>query len=51
MKITQEVRVYAAAQGIAEKEALAHGMNERSQAFLEMGADVYVPPRPEEEPQ
>ena len=49
MKITQEVRDYAAAQGIAEQEALAHGMSERSQAFLEMGADVYVPPRPEEE--
>ncbi|GAC1433538.1 MAG: phosphomethylpyrimidine synthase ThiC [Thermoanaerobaculia bacterium] len=49
MKITQEVRDYAAQQGIAEQEAIAHGMNERSDAFLAMGGDVYVPALPEEE--
>ena len=42
MKITQDVREYAQAKGIAdEKEALALGMREKSKQFLEEGADIY----------
>ena len=41
MKITEEVRKYAAEQGIAEDEALAQGMAVRAQEFVERGADVY----------
>ena len=41
MKITQDVREYAAAQGIAEAEALAKGMEEKAVEFLQAGAGVY----------
>ncbi len=41
MKITQDVRDYAAAQGLAEKEALEKGLTEKSKEFLEQGAEVY----------
>ncbi len=42
MKISQDVRDYAQAKGIAdEKEALAAGMVEKSKQFLEEGADLY----------
>ena len=41
MKITQDVREYAAAQGIAEAEALAKGMEEKSVEFVKAGAEVY----------
>ena len=43
MKITQDVRDYAAKQGLAEEDALAKGMDERSEAFRAMGSEVYVP--------
>jgi hypothetical protein len=43
MKISEDVRQYAAAQGIAEQEALAKGMVEKSKEFAESGAEVYVP--------
>lgn len=42
MKITQEVREYAENQGIEEKEALEKGMAERSKAFMEVGAEIYL---------
>ena len=42
MKITQEVRDYADNQGIEEKEALEKGMAERSRAFMEVGAEIYL---------
>lgn len=42
MKITQEVRDYAENQGIEEKEALEKGMAERSRAFMEVGAEIYL---------
>jgi phosphomethylpyrimidine synthase len=42
MKISQDVRDYAAAKGIKdEQEALARGMDEKSKQFLEEGADIY----------
>jgi phosphomethylpyrimidine synthase len=42
MKITEDVRKYAAEQGIAEEEALKHGMEEKSKEFVEKGAEVYA---------
>ena len=43
MKITQEVRAYAAQQGIDERQALASGMQEQAQAFRAAGGEVYIP--------
>ncbi len=43
MKISEDVRQYAAEQGIAEEEALAKGMEEKSKEFVERGAEVYTP--------
>ncbi len=42
MKITEDVRKYAAEQGLAEEEALAKGMEEKSREFVEKGAEVYA---------
>ena len=42
MKITEDVRKYAAEQGIAENEALAVGMTQKSAEFVESGSEVYV---------
>jgi phosphomethylpyrimidine synthase len=42
MKITEDVRKYAAEQGIAEEEALTKGMEAKSQEFVEKGAEVYA---------
>jgi phosphomethylpyrimidine synthase len=41
MKITQDVRDYAAAQGVAEAAALEAGMEEKAAQFREQGAEVY----------
>jgi phosphomethylpyrimidine synthase len=41
MKISQDVRDYAAEQGLSEEEALVKGMDEKSKQFLEEGADIY----------
>jgi phosphomethylpyrimidine synthase len=41
MKISQDVRDYAAERGIAEQEALLEGMDEKSKQFLEEGGDIY----------
>jgi phosphomethylpyrimidine synthase len=41
MKITQDVRDYAAAQGISEEKALEKGMQEKSSEFLAQGAELY----------
>ncbi|MFH1658999.1 MAG: phosphomethylpyrimidine synthase ThiC [Pseudomonadota bacterium] len=41
MKITQDVREYAAAQGIAEADALEKGMEVKSIEFIKAGAEVY----------
>ncbi|MDB5748761.1 MAG: phosphomethylpyrimidine synthase ThiC [Massilia sp.] len=41
MKITQEVRAYAAASGVGEGQALAHGMQEKAVEFVRGGAKLY----------
>ncbi|MGZ0019831.1 phosphomethylpyrimidine synthase ThiC [Nitrosomonas sp. wSCUT-2] len=41
MKITQDVRDYAANQGVAADEALAVGMAQKSAEFKEKGAEIY----------
>ncbi len=41
MKITQDVRDYAAKQGVAEDEALAKGMAEKAREFVAQGAEIY----------
>jgi phosphomethylpyrimidine synthase len=43
MKITEEVRRYAAAKGLDDEAALAAGMAEKSREFVEQGAEVYRP--------
>ena len=42
MKITEDVRKYAAEQGIAEEEALKKGMEEKSKEFVEKGSELYA---------
>ncbi len=41
MKITQDVRDFAAKQGISENEALEKGMEVKSVEFVKLGAEVY----------
>ncbi|HEV2392834.1 MAG TPA: phosphomethylpyrimidine synthase ThiC [Verrucomicrobiae bacterium] len=43
MKITEEVRQYAASQGLSDAAAIQHGLEEKAQEFLEKGAEVYNP--------
>ena len=42
VKITEDVRKYAAEQGIAEAEAIELGMQEKRKEFLEKGSEVYA---------
>ena len=42
MKITEDVRRFAAEQGIAADEALKKGMAEKSKEFVKKGAEVYA---------
>jgi phosphomethylpyrimidine synthase len=42
MKITEEVREYAARQGMEEEKALAEGMKEKAEEFRKGGAEIYV---------
>jgi phosphomethylpyrimidine synthase len=41
MKITEDVRKYAAEQGLAEEAALKAGMEQKSKEFAEAGAEIY----------
>ena len=41
MKISQDVRDYAAAQGVSEQDALNKGMQEKAIEFVKKGAEVY----------
>jgi phosphomethylpyrimidine synthase len=41
MKITQDVREYAAKQGLSEGEALAKGMEAKAVEFVKKGAEIY----------
>ena len=42
MKITEDVRKYAAEQGVSEQEALRQGMDEKSREFVKKGAELYT---------
>ncbi len=41
MKITQDVRDFAASQGVSEQEALQKGMEAKAVEFVKQGAEVY----------
>jgi phosphomethylpyrimidine synthase len=41
MKITQDVREYAAQQGVTEDKAIAVGMSEKAKEFVATGAEIY----------
>jgi len=43
MKITQEVREYAAQRGLAEADAMADGMAGKSAEFKAGGGEIYIP--------
>ena len=42
VKITEDVRKYAAEQGINENEALEKGLKEKSAEFAEKGSEIYA---------
>jgi phosphomethylpyrimidine synthase len=42
MKISEDVRKYAAAQNLSEDEALKKGMEEKSKEFAEQGSELYT---------
>lgn len=42
MKITEDVRRYAAERGVSEQDALQQGMEEKAREFVEKGAEVYT---------
>jgi phosphomethylpyrimidine synthase len=42
MKITEDVRKYAAEQAITGEEALAKGMEQKAREFVESGSEVYI---------
>jgi len=41
MKITQDVRDYAAQQGLDAQTALTKGMTEKAAEFVKQGAEIY----------
>ncbi len=41
MKITQDVREYAAKEGVSEQDALAKGMEQKAIEFVKQGAEIY----------
>jgi phosphomethylpyrimidine synthase len=41
MKITQDVREFAAKHGVTESEALKKGMEVKSVEFVKQGAEIY----------
>jgi len=48
MKITQEVREYAAAKGLSDDAALAQGLQAKSEEFRRGGGEIYIPIQPAE---
>jgi len=42
MKITEDVRKYAAEQAVSAEQAIVHGMEEKSREFRELGSEVYA---------
>ena len=45
MKITEDVRKYAAEKGVTEAAAVEQGLQEKAREFAGQGGDVYLPPR------
>jgi phosphomethylpyrimidine synthase len=43
MKITQEVREFAAQKGLSEEAALKEGMALKSNEFRAAGGEIYIP--------
>jgi phosphomethylpyrimidine synthase len=43
MKITEDLRKYAAEQGVSEQDALKKGMAEKAREFVAKGAELYTP--------
>ena len=41
MKITEDVRKYAAQQNISDDEALKAGMEQKAREFAEAGSEIY----------
>ena len=46
MKITQEVRDYAAAQGPERRRGTAQGLEAKSEEFKRAGGEIYIPIQP-----
>ena len=46
MRISQDIRDYAAAHGVAEEQAIELGLKEKSAEFVAAGASVYAAPPP-----
>jgi phosphomethylpyrimidine synthase len=44
MKITEDVRKYAAQKGIDEANAIAAGLREKAEEFQDAGAEIYSKP-------
>jgi phosphomethylpyrimidine synthase len=42
MKITEDVRKYAAEQELSEGDALKAGMEQKAREFIDKGAEVYA---------
>jgi phosphomethylpyrimidine synthase len=42
MKISEDVRKYAAEQGVSENDALKAGMEQKSREFTAAGAEIYT---------
>jgi phosphomethylpyrimidine synthase len=42
MKITEDVRKYAAEQKLSEEEAVRAGMEQKAKEFLEKGSEIYA---------
>jgi phosphomethylpyrimidine synthase len=42
MKITQDVRDYAASKDVSEQQAIHIGMKEKAEEFKKAGAEIYL---------
>jgi phosphomethylpyrimidine synthase len=42
MRITEDVRRYAAEQGLSEEAAVKKGLDEKATEFIEKGSEIYA---------
>jgi phosphomethylpyrimidine synthase len=42
MRITEDVRKYAAERGLSDSEAIESGMQDKGEEFLDKGAELYA---------